>query len=55
MIRLDAELGLQTRVDRGAVEHEFIDRLFAFWDTSYRGSLSFQVGRADVFCHLTGC
>lgn len=23
-------------------EHEFIDRLFAFWDTAYRGALSFQ-------------
>ena len=24
-------------------EHEFIDRLFFFWDTSSRGALSFQV------------
>jgi len=39
----ETELGFQTRVDRETVEHEFIDRLFAFWDTSYRGSLSFQV------------
>ena len=39
----EAELGSQTRVDRETVEHEFIDRLFAFWDTSYRGSLSLQV------------
>lgn len=39
----EVELGFQTRVDRETVEHEFIDRLFAFWDTSYRGSLSFQV------------
>ena len=39
-----ADLSSQRRVDRGAVEHEFIDRLFAFWDASYRGSLSLQVG-----------
>ena len=41
-----AELDSQTRVDRETVEHEFIDRLFAFWDTSYKGSLSLQVCRA---------
>ena len=29
--------------DREVVEHELIDRLFFFWDTSRRGSLSFQV------------
>ncbi|EIM86543.1 TBC-domain-containing protein [Stereum hirsutum FP-91666 SS1] len=34
--------GFQRRVDREVAEHEFIDRLFFFWDTSYRGSLSFQ-------------
>ncbi|KIM53854.1 hypothetical protein SCLCIDRAFT_1222484 [Scleroderma citrinum Foug A] len=28
--------------DREVVEHELIDRLFFFWDTSRRGSLSFQ-------------
>lgn len=39
----EAEQDPQTRVDRETVEHEFIDRLFAFWDTSYKGSLSLQV------------
>jgi len=34
--------GFQRRVDRGIPEHEFIDRLFFFWDTSCRGALSFQ-------------
>ncbi|THH10567.1 hypothetical protein EW146_g8334 [Bondarzewia mesenterica] len=34
--------GFQQRVDREVAEHEFIDRLFYFWDTSYRGSLSLQ-------------
>lgn len=37
---------LKRRVDREVAEHEFIDRLFFFWDTSYRGSLSFQVSIA---------
>ena len=30
-------------MDREIAEHELIDRLFYFWDTSYRGALSFQV------------
>ncbi|KNZ72436.1 TBC domain-containing protein [Termitomyces sp. J132] len=30
------------RVDRKIAEHEFIDRLFFFWDASCRGALSFQ-------------
>jgi len=34
--------GFQQRVDREVAEHELIDRLFFFWDTSYRGALSFQ-------------
>ncbi|GLB43224.1 putative TBC-domain-containing protein [Lyophyllum shimeji] len=34
--------GFQQRVDREVAEHEFIDRLFFFWDTSCRGALSFQ-------------
>ncbi|KAF8637257.1 hypothetical protein AX17_002951 [Amanita inopinata Kibby_2008] len=34
--------GLTRRVDREVAEHEFIDRLFFFWDTSCRGALSFQ-------------
>ncbi|KAK0189305.1 rab-GTPase-TBC domain-containing protein [Armillaria mellea] len=34
--------GFQQRVDREMAEHEFIDRLFFFWDTSCRGALSFQ-------------
>lgn len=34
--------GFQQRVDRQVAEHELIDRLFYFWDTSCRGSLSFQ-------------
>ncbi|KAF9266678.1 TBC-domain-containing protein [Marasmius fiardii PR-910] len=34
--------GFQQRVDREIAEHEFIDRLFYFWDTSCRGALSFQ-------------
>ncbi|KAG6331013.1 hypothetical protein ID866_8074 [Astraeus odoratus] len=34
--------GFQQRVDREVAEHELIDRLFFFWDTSCRGSLSFQ-------------
>jgi len=33
----------QQRIDREVAEHELIDRLFFFWDTSCRGSLSFQV------------
>ncbi|KAH0582404.1 hypothetical protein H2248_010348 [Termitomyces sp. 'cryptogamus'] len=34
--------GFQQRVDRKIAEHEFIDRLFFFWDASCRGALSFQ-------------
>ncbi|KAF7289041.1 hypothetical protein HMN09_01352300 [Mycena chlorophos] len=34
--------GLMRRIDREVAEHEFIDRLFFFWDTSCRGALSFQ-------------
>ncbi|KZP13221.1 TBC-domain-containing protein [Athelia psychrophila] len=34
--------GFQQRVDRTIAEHEFIDRLYFFWDTSCRGALSFQ-------------
>ncbi|KAJ7173441.1 hypothetical protein C8R46DRAFT_1082809 [Mycena filopes] len=30
--------GFQRRVDREIAEHEFIDRLFFFWDTSCRGA-----------------
>ena len=33
----------QQRVEREVAEHEFIDRLYLFWDTNYRGALSFQV------------
>ncbi|KIJ55489.1 hypothetical protein M422DRAFT_24063 [Sphaerobolus stellatus SS14] len=34
--------GFQERIDREVAEHELIDRLFYFWDTSQRGALSFQ-------------
>ncbi|KAE9405257.1 TBC-domain-containing protein [Gymnopus androsaceus JB14] len=34
--------GFQQRIDRDVAEHEFIDRLFFFWDTSCSGALSFQ-------------
>ncbi|KAJ8094980.1 hypothetical protein PM082_010197 [Marasmius tenuissimus] len=34
--------GFQQRIDREVAEHEFIDRLFYFWDVSCRGALSFQ-------------
>lgn len=34
--------GFQQRIDREVAEHELIDRLFYFWDTSCKGSLSFQ-------------
>ncbi|KAI0080218.1 TBC-domain-containing protein [Panus rudis PR-1116 ss-1] len=34
--------GFQQRVEREVAEHELIDRLFFFWDTEYRGALSFQ-------------
>ncbi|KAJ7780124.1 rab-GTPase-TBC domain-containing protein [Mycena maculata] len=42
--------GFQRRVDREIAEHEFIDRLFFFWDTSCRGALSFQ----DLILGLDG-
>lgn len=53
-------LYLQQRVDREVAEHEFIDRLYFFWDTSCRGALSFQVhfvlsravGRTHLFALL---
>ncbi|KAH9992757.1 rab-GTPase-TBC domain-containing protein [Russula compacta] len=34
--------GFQQRVDREVADHDLIDRLFVFWDYSYRGALSFQ-------------
>ncbi|KAH6916312.1 rab-GTPase-TBC domain-containing protein, partial [Coprinopsis sp. MPI-PUGE-AT-0042] len=34
--------GLIQRIDREVADHEFIDRLFFFWDTSCRGALSYQ-------------
>ncbi|KAJ7483335.1 rab-GTPase-TBC domain-containing protein [Mycena latifolia] len=42
--------GFQRRIDREIAEHEFIDRLFFFWDTSCRGALSFQ----DLILGLDG-
>ncbi|KAI0630783.1 TBC-domain-containing protein [Trametes polyzona] len=42
--------GFQQRIDREVAEHELIDRLFYFWDTSYRGALSFQ----DIVSGLDG-
>ncbi|KAK7687746.1 hypothetical protein QCA50_008964 [Cerrena zonata] len=42
--------GFQQRVDREVAEHELIDRLFFFWDTSFRGALSFQ----DLVSGLNG-
>ncbi|KAJ7498098.1 rab-GTPase-TBC domain-containing protein [Mycena galericulata] len=42
--------GFQRRVDREIAEHEFIDRLFFFWDTTHRGALSFQ----DLILGLDG-
>jgi len=42
--------GFQQRVDREVAEHEFIDRLFYYWDTSDRGALSFQ----DLVSGLNG-
>ncbi|KAI0731124.1 TBC-domain-containing protein [Earliella scabrosa] len=38
------------RVDREIADHELIDRLFFFWDTSFRGALSFQ----DIVSGLDG-
>ncbi|KAG8859989.1 hypothetical protein FRB91_005316 [Serendipita sp. 411] len=34
--------GFQQRVEKRLAEHEFIDRLFFFWDINHNGSLSFQ-------------
>ncbi|KAL1945053.1 hypothetical protein VTO73DRAFT_2673 [Trametes versicolor] len=42
--------GFQQRIDREVAEHELIDRLFYFWDTAFRGALSFQ----DVVLGLDG-
>ncbi|KAJ7863176.1 rab-GTPase-TBC domain-containing protein [Mycena leptocephala] len=42
--------GFQRRIDREIAEHEFIDRLFFFWDTSCRAALSFQ----DLILGLDG-
>ncbi|KIY44988.1 TBC-domain-containing protein [Fistulina hepatica ATCC 64428] len=42
--------GFQQRMDREVAEHEFIDRLFFFWDTACRGTLSFQ----DLISGLDG-
>ncbi|KAJ2917118.1 hypothetical protein MD484_g3291, partial [Candolleomyces efflorescens] len=38
------------RIDREVAEHEFIDRMFFFWDVSCRGALSFQ----DLVSGLNG-
>ncbi|KAF5338621.1 hypothetical protein D9611_012738 [Ephemerocybe angulata] len=42
--------GFQQRIDREVAEHEFIDRLFYFWDVGCRGALSFQ----DIVLGLDG-
>ncbi|EJD07449.1 TBC-domain-containing protein [Fomitiporia mediterranea MF3/22] len=34
--------GFQERIDREIADHELIDRLFFFWDSSCRGTLSLQ-------------
>lgn len=41
--QLDGLEIFQQRVDREIAEHEFIDRLFYFWDVGCYGALSFQV------------
>ena len=43
------------RIDREVAEHEFIDRLFYFWDVGCHGALSFQViSLLPIFmCYLT--
>ena len=39
------DVGLsRERLDREVADHEFLDRLFYFWDVEGRGALSFQVG-----------
>lgn len=45
-------LRAQERVDRTIAEHELIDRLFFFWDTSCRGALSFQVSALLLYVVL---
>jgi hypothetical protein len=35
--------GLLEHIDRQPADHQFIDKIFAAWDTSLQGSLSFQV------------
>lgn len=40
---LDVGLGRE-RVDKEVADHEFLDRLFYFWDVECKGALSFQVG-----------
>lgn len=42
MSRLLTSTRIKQRIDREVAEHELIDRLFYFWDTSCKGSLSFQ-------------
>ncbi|KAH8104027.1 TBC-domain-containing protein [Cristinia sonorae] len=42
--------GFQERNERILADHELIDRLFYFWDTSFRGALSFQ----DIVSGLNG-
>lgn len=42
--------GFQQRIERVVAEHEFIDRLFYFWDTGCHGALSFQ----DLISGLDG-
>lgn len=48
---LCTKTALQERIDRQVAEHELIDRLFYFWDTSCRGSLSLQVTAKLVLLH----
>ena len=43
---------LQQRVDREVADHELVDRLFVFWDYSYRGALSFQVRDSSAVPHM---
>lgn len=45
-------VGFLERVERVAVDHELIDRLFNAWDSSHKGSLSLQdivLGLSDFF------
>ncbi|KZT70826.1 TBC-domain-containing protein [Daedalea quercina L-15889] len=34
--------GVSSRIERDVADHELVDRLFFFWDTSFRGALSLQ-------------